>query len=214
MQLTKSPGNTFRKFLKSILKAQSDRHIIIALDEYEILDYWLRAGKLSQDFIEILTSWIQLDERLAFVLAGWHNLEEMGDNWKNPVYGKFIPKPVKFLSQSATYQLLREPNENFTLGYETATLKSIYELTHGQPYLVNLLGFHLVEHYNEEKFLRGHNQRQELLTSIDLDTILANKFFPQVGNYFHGLWEQAQDGSAHSLATLLAKISCISSTMS
>lgn len=139
------PAITFRNFLKTLLKADPDRGLIVALDEYELLDLWLKKGKLNDDFIEILTSWIQLDERLAFVLAGWHDLEEMGDNWKNPVYGKFIVKPVKFLSADATYRLLREPNENFTLPYEAALLREIYRLTHGQPFLVNLVGFALVE---------------------------------------------------------------------
>lgn len=200
-QLSQHPEIHFRRFLRTWLKQHPNQGLLIALDEYELLNKWLQDNKLDADFIETLASWIQLDTRLGLVLAGWHDLEEMGDSWQNPIYGKFIAKKVGFLSEAATVRLLREPNENFTLPYDWDLLQKIYRLTYGQPFLVNLIGFELVEHHNRQKFYQ-RQKRADQLSLTDLDTILTPDFYQRYSNYFQGLREQAEDGCPAALTIL------------
>lgn len=68
-------------------------------------------------------------------------------------------------------------------------------MTAGQPYLVQLIGFQLVRHYNRETFERGTFERgtacHPLFTVEDVKTIIDRQFFQQGRYYFEGVWGQA-----------------------
>jgi hypothetical protein len=75
------------------------------------------------------------------------------------VVGSVIQIPVSFPFLGSTRVILANPageNEGFPLDYTPEALDKIYALTRGHPYLVQLVGFHLVRFYNHEVF---ENQR-------------------------------------------------------
>ncbi|MFM7789373.1 MAG: ATP-binding protein, partial [Microcystis panniformis] len=125
------------------------------LDEFEIIEDLIEANTLPRNFLGYLRSLVQSSPRLAFVFAGLHTLEEMTADYFHPFFGSVYPIPVSFLSPESTRVILANPvgeDEDFPLDYTPSALDKIYQLTHGQPYLVQLIGFHLVRFYNKQVF--------------------------------------------------------------
>ena len=165
--------------------------LIIALDEFETLEYLIEEEKISKEFMKSLRSWVQMSPKIGFIFAGLHTLKEMSSDYFHPFYASFSRNIlVSFLSKPATNQLLESPNENFTLQYTKEALEEIYYLSNGQPYLVNLIGFYLIRRFNDYRF----NQKiktDDKLTLEDVTAIINNNFFQQGSYYFHGIWNQA-----------------------
>lgn len=202
--LLKLPQRNFERYLKKVLAEMPNDKLIIALDEFEILEDLIEKGQLSKEFLGYLRGLVQMSPKLAFAFAGLHTLEEMTADYFQPFFASVIPIRVSFLNRAATLQLLANPAEDFPLDYEPAAGDRIYDLTFGQPYLVQLIGFQLVRRYNDYVFEQGR-ERSNLLTTEDVEAIITEDFFRKGRYYFDGVWRQAiQDipGQQHIMKTL------------
>ena len=202
--LLQFPETTFRRYLEQITKTFTGKGLIIALDEFEKIEELIDAGKLSKDFLGFLRGMVQLSSKLAFAFAGLHTLQEMNADYFQPFYASFIPISVAFLTRDATHQVLANPDPEFLLEYEPAALDHIYDLTNGQPYLTQLIGFQLVRMFNDYVFEQG-NPRDRTFTIDDVRTICSGENFFTTGiNYFNGVWQQASEGATHQQDILKA----------
>jgi hypothetical protein len=198
------PEATFRRHLQYIEKNFIGTGLIIALDEFEKIEELIDAGKLSKDFLGFLRGMVQMSSKLAFAFAGLHTLQEMNADYFQPFYASFIPIRVTFLSRDATHQILANPDPEFLLEYEPNALDHIYDLTNGQPYLTQLIGFQLVRMFNDYVFEQG-KPRDRTFTIDDVRTICSGENFFNTGiNYFNGVWQQASEGAAHQQDILKA----------
>jgi len=217
--LLKLPYPTFRRFLQQVdkmlaespqtplqkggLREESPQNslekrdlregkgLIIALDEFEKIEDLINAGKIEPGFMGMLRTQVQASPRIAFAFAGLHTLEEMTEDYFQPFFASIIPIPVSFLSRGSTAQLLANPDEDFILDYQPDALDFIYDLTCGQPFLVQLVGFQLVRHYNQEMFETG-KKRDPVFTVDDVEAVINDPEFYQRGRYyFTGVWGQA-----------------------
>ncbi|MFM6477196.1 MAG: ATP-binding protein, partial [Dolichospermum sp.] len=109
-----------------------------------------------------------------------------------------------FLSRGATGQILANPAiEDFLLDYTPEALDNIYDLTYGQPYLVQLVGFHLVRLYNDFVFEQGRN-RDPVFTVEDVENVVNKpEFFTRGSNYFNGVWGQAGENNDDTQQAIL-----------
>ncbi len=114
--------------------------------------------------------------------------EKLGD-YNQPFFASSIPFRVSFLDKDSTYSLLNEPNEDFPLNYTSETLQKIYDLTYGQPFLVQLIGFQMVSRYNN--LLQQPIPPDNSLRVEDLDAVINEQFFQRGSYYFEGIWKQA-----------------------
>ncbi|WP_354635293.1 hypothetical protein [Planktothricoides raciborskii] len=217
--LLKLPYPTFRRFLQQVDKVlvespqtplqkgglreespqkslekgdlREGKGLIIALDEFEKIEDLINAGKIEPGFMGMLRTQVQASPRIAFAFAGLHTLEEMTEDYFQPFFASIIPIPVSFLSRGSTAQLLANPDEDFILDYQPNALDFIYDLTCGQPFLVQLVGFQLVRHYNQEMFETG-KKRDPVFTVDDVEAVINDPEFYQRGRYyFTGVWGQA-----------------------
>ncbi len=205
--LLKLPYPTFRRFLQQVDKVlaespQTDgiqkgglregKGLIIALDEFEKIEDLINAGKIESGFMGMLQSQVQASPRIAFAFAGLHTLEEMTEDYFQPFFASIIPVRVSFLSRGSTAQLLANPDDDFILDYQRDALDFIYDLTCGQPLLVQLVGFQLVRHYNQEMFETG-KKRDRVFTVKDVEAVINDsEFYQRGGYYFTGVWGQAE----------------------
>ncbi|NEO87815.1 MAG: ATP-binding protein [Spirulina sp. SIO3F2] len=199
------PQRTFERYLRDILTQLNCRALIIALDEFEIIEDLIQKGQLQPDFMGYLRGLIQMDKRLAFALAGLHTLEEMTRDYFEPFFGSTYGIPVSFLSEAASRQILENPSDDFPLEYEPNAIDEIYRLTHGQPYLVQLIGFQLVRRFNEQVFETGR-EREPRLTVADVKAVTdisQADLFRNGRYYFEGVWNQAAQGASDQQAILL-----------
>ena len=86
--------------------------------------------------------------------------------------------------------------------YTREALDQIYALTHGQPYLVQLVGFQLVRRYNDHVFEQRH-PRNPVFTVQDVEAVINDsEFFKRGRYYFDGVWGQAARGASSQQAII------------
>lgn len=128
----------------------------------------------------------------------------MTEDYFKPFFASIIPIAIGFLSRGATRQVLANPDEDFLLDYQPDALDRIYELTSGQPYLVQLVGFQLVRRYNDLVFEWGR-PRDPLFSLEDVEAVITDpEFFRRGRYYFTGVWGQSAQGAAGQQAILQA----------
>ena len=197
--LLKLPYRTFERYIKQV-EQTNDSGLVIAIDEFEKIEELIRLQRIPTDFLGFLRGIVQMNSRIALVFAGLHTLEEMTGDYFQPFFASVIPIHVGFLNQGATRQILANPTDNissrsnaasddFVLDYTPQALDFIYHLTAGQPYLVQLIGFQLVRHYNQKRFERGI-VRDPLFAVEDVKEIINSQFYRQGRYYFEGVWKQ------------------------
>ena len=190
------PYRTFERYLKQVEANLSETVLIVALDEFEKIEKLIEAGKIDKDFMEFLGGMVQMLPKIAFAFAGLHTLDEMTEDYFKPFFASIIPIRVGFLSLGATRQVLANPDGDFPLDYKPEALDRIYELTGGQPYLVQLVGFLLVRLYNERVFEMGR-PRDPMFTLEDVETVINDpELFTRGPYYFTGVWGQATQGAS------------------
>jgi hypothetical protein len=195
------PYRTFERYLKQV-QTKLDGGLIIALDEFEKIEDLIEAKKIPIDFMGFLRGLVQMSSKIAFAFAGLHTLEEMTTDYFQPFFASVIPIHVGFQERAATCQILANPGDDFPLDYTLEALDEIYALTHGQPYLVQLLGFQLVRRYNNFVFEQGR-PREPVFTVEDVEVVINEPgFFKQGRYYFTGVWGQAARSAGGQQAIL------------
>jgi hypothetical protein len=190
------PYRTFERYLKQVEANLSETVLVVALDEFEKIEELIEAGKIDKDFMEFVGGLVQTSPKIAFAFAGLHRLDEMTEDYFNPFFASIIPIRVGFLSLGATRQVLANPIRDFPLDYKPEALDRIYELTHGQPYLTQLVGFLLVRLYNDQVFEMGR-PRDPMFALEDVETVINDpEFFSRGCYYFTGVWGQAAQGAS------------------
>jgi len=155
---------------------------VLLLDEFDDLEQKVRTGRLGPEVFDQLRSLIQHSEAIGFVLAGTHRLEELaGEHWS-------------FLLNLATYRrlgplaggeaeaLIRRPLEALGLVCEDAAVSLATRLTGRQPYLLQLLGYRLVEQCLE---------REEGALDVALVEAAAEEVVDQGEIHLRYLWDSA-----------------------
>jgi hypothetical protein len=196
----------FNQWLDRLAPLMVGRRLIIAMDEYELLEKAMADGHLDQELTQYLRGVIQSRDWFVLALAGLYTLQEQCHDYWHPLFASIKPRKVSFLSPAASRRLLTQPCDDFPLDYTSETLDKIYALSHGQPYLVQLIGQNLVSHYNRQ-VLEGEREPAHPIDIDDLDAVIASpNFFEDGFAYFNGVWAQAQDSppGQQSLLTALS----------
>ncbi|MDE5118750.1 MAG: ATP-binding protein, partial [Trichodesmium sp. St19_bin1] len=159
-ELVRLPQRTFKLYLKQAIKKLDNKRLIIALDEFGTIENLINGQQLPPNFMAVLRSFVQMSPKIAFAFAGLHTVQEMIEDYFKPFFASVIPIRVSFLNKATTHQLLANQNPDFLLEYEPEAMDRIYDLTFGQAYLVQLLGFLLVRRYNKQVFEEGKPKKR------------------------------------------------------
>lgn len=197
----------FRRFLSQVSTAllKQDRKIIIALDEVEKIEDWVNTGRLDAVFIKNFQKEIKSYPNIAFVFAGLYTFEEMSENLS--VLSKSIANVVVgFLSRHSVAKLLVHPckeyDQNYVINYQCDCLDAIYDLTYGQPFLVQMIGMELIRNYNQQAINSGKSANQ-MFTVDDLNRVVnGSEIYDRSRYYFVGLWNDLDSLSQQILIIL------------
>jgi hypothetical protein len=179
------------RLLRQVRPALADRHLILALDEFEAIEESVRAGRVGHEIYQYLRAKTQ-EPWLTVVFAGLHKLDEMSREYQEPFYGSYVNICVSYLSLEATRRLITNPTPDFPVNYESDVVKDIIEQTHGQPMLVQYICQALVNHLNHELF-DLEREREICITPDDLLSVLSDDFIRSETRYFDGVWSQVRD---------------------
>jgi len=173
-----NPYTAFDRFLKRLARSETgqsgvkERRFIVTVDE--------------------LRGLIQTYPWFVMAFAGLHTLQEMTRDYWHPLFGSVVGIPVSFLGHDAAWRLVTQPTPDFPLDYDRDAVERIIGITHGQPYLVQLIGHGLVTRFNRQTFEESI-ERERRFSLADVEAVITAPEFYRDGNaYFTGVWRQAE----------------------
>jgi hypothetical protein len=181
----------------------AQRRFIVTVDEFELIEAMIAVGKLEPHLLTFWRGLIQTYPWFVMAFAGLHTLEEMTRDYWHPLYGSVVGIPVSFLSHAAARRLITQPRPEFPLDYDPDAVERIIALTHGQPYLTQLIGHGLVTRFNRQTF-EERVERERRFSLADVEAVInAPEFYRDGDAYFTGVWRQAETSEPPGQAAVL-----------
>ncbi|MCG8361788.1 MAG: hypothetical protein MJA27_00480 [Pseudanabaenales cyanobacterium] len=107
-------------------------------------------------------------------------MDELGPHWSN-YFISVVPIQMCYLNSNEARELLQAPDPEFSLRYDLGIIDQILTLTRCQPYLLQLIGWSLVNLANE---------RQTQLVTSDLLEAAIPTAFTNGEPYFTNVWTE------------------------
>lgn len=190
-EFSQSPYTNLEDWLDIALDSIGDRRILLNIDEFEAIGKAIEQGRLSTSLFDQLRNLIQHRDRLSFLFSGVQTLDELGPNWSN-YFISVMPIEMTYLKENEARELLLDPDPDFTLKYETNIVEEILQLTRCHPYLLQLVGWVLVQQANETQ--------TKIVTPQQLQKAIPDVFNNGLG-YFTNVWEQFTGNSQDEITT-------------
>jgi hypothetical protein len=147
--LSDDPFTRFDEWLDKVEACLQDNIALLELDEFEVLDQVLAEGRFSETAVlGMLRNLIQHRTRFKVLLSGSHTLEEF-QRWSSYLINAQVVH-LGYLQEPEARQLIEHPVEGFALRYEPDASQRVLNLTHGHPFLVQLLCAEIVALKNEQ----------------------------------------------------------------
>ncbi|MBD2326715.1 ATP-binding protein [Alkalinema sp. FACHB-956] len=198
-----TPEKDFRRWLKKLDQYRQKDRFIIAIDEFELIETGIREQRFDTSLIGHWRGILMDFPWIIFAFAGLHTLQEMTQDYWNPLFGSVRKIPVSFLSPAAARKLITNPNDDFPIDYTPEAVDQIYHLSGGQPYLIQLICQNLVSRFNQLRF-EQNQEIEPLFTEDDVYEVINHPHFFQEGSaYFRAIWEQAQETDAATQLAIL-----------
>lgn len=191
--------HAFYEWLDLIRQQLDGRLLLLALDEFEQIEKAIEKGKMDDAILDVLRHLIQHHSSwLVLFFAGVRTLEEISRDW----HSHFIsakPIHVSYLDPEAARELIALPTKTSQIHYDGQAVEAILEATHAQPFLVQAVGFELIQHLNR--------QRRRLAGPFGRVTVedARQAIDSAVGSaslYFADLWRNSSDPERVILANL------------
>ena len=164
-EFEESPEFFFRsRFLRQVTKHLEGRNLLLMFDEFEELQARVEAGILEPTIFPYLRNLMQHEQRVDFVFAGTHKLEDLIAEYWSILFNIATYKKISFLAESEVTQLITQPVASFGLEYDPLAARRIYTVSAGQPYFVQLVCHELVAYHNETE--------RNYLTTFDVESVL------------------------------------------
>lgn len=168
--LEQNARHTFEKvFLADVWQKIGDRRLLVAIDEYEVLEERVQTGKIDRDIILYLRSLIQHTPQMAFIFAGTHALEELTADYWHVLFNIAKYKRIGFLDEASARQLMLDPVAEYGMVYDDLAVDEMLQGTGGHPFFLQAACDHLVGLCNREErnFVTIRHVRHALDAIID-----------------------------------------------
>jgi hypothetical protein len=138
--LEESPQRTFEQSLLPMVRERiGNRILLLAIDEFEELGDRVSRGRLPADIFSYLRHLIQHEERLAFIFAGTHKVEELTGEYWSVLFNIALHKRIGFLKREETVRLITEPVKPYGMAYDELAIDEMLCMTGCHPYFTQLL---------------------------------------------------------------------------
>ncbi|REJ90690.1 MAG: hypothetical protein DWQ35_15940 [Planctomycetota bacterium] len=135
-----SPFQDFREYLELILETLAERQLglLLMLDEFDKLQEGIDKGITSPQVPENIRFLVQSYPRFSAILTGSRRLKRMREEYWSALFGLGTRLGVSALPFEAASRLVTEPVAG-RLSFSKSAVSRAYELTAGQPYLLQCL---------------------------------------------------------------------------
>ena len=187
----KNPYLAFDRFLDKLGRLRDGHRFLLTIDEFELFEEQIDEGRLDPHLLASFRAAFQTYPWLIMALAGLHRLEELRHDYWNPLFGSVSAIEVSFLSDGAARTLITSPAPDFPIDYDTPAIARIIELTHGQPYLIQLICHSLVARHNRQLTTEPIPPLRRFFLS-DVEAVVNEpELFTDGIRYFQGVWDHA-----------------------
>ena len=146
-----NPYRGFQKFIDKSMEEMEDGKIIFMIDEYDLIDDLIQAGKVSIEIFRLL-DWMTKHDKIELIIAGRSSINTLKtEKWKE-IARPFAHIRLGPLDEKNTRRLITEPVKEY-LEYDDSAIEKILKLTNCHPYLTQLCCHVLVIYHN----LKGKN---------------------------------------------------------
>jgi hypothetical protein len=197
--LSADPYPALGRWLDRVESALDERTLLLCLDEFEQLEKAIQDGRLDTRLLSTLRNIVQHHPRVAVLLSGSHQLEELSPHWASTLITT-VTLAVSFLEQDDAWDLIERPVDGFPAIYTPEAVDRIVKLSHCQPYLIQLICALLVERMNVDRRMPPDS----FVTPSDVDEVVSLAL-KRGQSYFVNLWqEQAGSDVARRVLEALA----------
>jgi type I restriction enzyme M protein len=189
-----SPFQDFREYLEATLDTLSEQNlgILLMLDEFDKLQEGIDKGVTSPQVPENIRFLVQSYPRFSAILTGSRRLKRMRQEYWSALFGLGTREGVTALPKPDAARLITEPVKK-RLAFAKPAIDRCYELTAGQPYLLQCLCNRIFD-----------ISAQSSVRSITLDHVeLAAKALVKDNEHFASLWDYSEFDRRRFLLSLL-----------
>jgi hypothetical protein len=140
-----------RDLLTQARMALGERTLLLLFDEFEELEARVRGGDLEPKVFPYLRHLMQHLDRVGFILAGTHRLEELTADYWSILFNVALYRRVGLLDEVAARRLISQPVSDYGLMYDDLAVDKMLKVTAGHPYFLQLLCHTLVNVHNRER---------------------------------------------------------------
>ncbi len=177
-------------WMTEVEKRVPNRKFLLCLDEFARLEE-IVASTGSRAPLNFLRNLLEHRQRWMLLLSGSHLIAELAPYWSDYLINT-RRLHISYLEPDEARDLIEHPTLSFEshMRYESAATEHILYLTHGQPFLVQLICADLVDHLNREN--HRHKTTRNIVTVDDVEAVL-NPAMEHGGFYFDELWQTASE---------------------
>jgi GTPase SAR1 family protein len=145
------PGYAFEyRFLPQLWEHLGNRRLLIAIDEYETLQWRVESKKEDPDIFEYLRSLIQHSQRMAFIFFGSRQMQDLTSDYWHVLFNITKYQSIGLLSPAEARRLIEEPVHE-EIVYDELAIEEILRGTGRHPYFLQMVCDKLVESCNEDQ---------------------------------------------------------------
>ncbi|MEC4885656.1 MAG: ATP-binding protein, partial [Scytonema sp. PMC 1070.18] len=194
------PFIELQNWLTEIERTHPNKRFLLCLDEFERLSEVVETTR-SRVPLNFLRNVLQHRRRWTLLFSGSHLVSELPSYWNDYLINTRTVR-VSFLDEESARELIVEPVEDFPKIYEPEAVDKIIELTHCQPYLVQLLCYEVVEYLNQEIRMNRRETTTAKATLQDIQTVIPT-VLERGDQYFRELWTSLSEKDRNLLRRLV-----------
>ncbi|MEZ4866650.1 MAG: hypothetical protein R3C14_35350 [Caldilineaceae bacterium] len=196
--LSSNPYHFIHNYIRDMCQQLGNRVLIIALDNIEALFLLQNPTKTNSlafsptpaafdSFMNTLWHLSHHVHNLTFFFVTKYMPEQLLSIAQD-IFNAARPLKVDYLNEGDVKTLLQRPTPNFLPRFTQNAITFIYQLTAGQPFLVQLVGSCLVQYYNQQ--IKTKYPLDPVFSRSDIEKVVArdSEFIRQSDVYFARLW--------------------------
>jgi AAA+ ATPase superfamily predicted ATPase len=192
-ELARDPFVALRHWMDAVEQAADGKTLLVCLDEFERIEEIVTATG-SRAPLNFLRHLIQHRSRWTLLFAGAHTPEELSPHWSDCLINTRSLR-VSCLDKDDAMELIRRPVEDFPDIWQEDAAEAVWQLTQGQPFLIQLLCQEAVDHLNRKK--------AKTVQVSDVEAVIPAAF--EHGHYYFDEFQRALTDGQRELLRALAK---------
>jgi hypothetical protein len=192
-KLANDPFVALRYWLDMAEQAAPSKTFLLCLDEFERIDEIVTATG-SRAPLNFLRHLIQHRSRWQLLFAGAHSPDELAPHWSDCLINTRSLR-VSCLDKDDAMELIRRPVPEFPDIWPDAAAEEVWQLTQGQPFLIQLICSEIIDYLNGKKV--------KTVQPGDVEAVLPVVF--EHGHYYFDEFQRTLHEEQRLLLTAIVK---------